>query len=62
LILTNIYNTLNENGLLIEGSNEDPGSPLSGGIYKKNAGRFNKIVSADKPSRIEIQIENLSIY
>lgn len=52
LILKNIYNSLEENGLLIEGSNEDAGSAVEGGIYKKTKFGFTLVVEAEKKSRI----------
>jgi hypothetical protein len=52
LILNNIYNSLEENGLLIEGSNEDAGSSVEGGIYKKTKLGFKLVVEAEKKSRI----------
>jgi hypothetical protein len=51
LILNNIYNSLEENGLLMEGSNEDAGSAVEGGIYQKTKSGFTLIVEAEKKSR-----------
>jgi hypothetical protein len=51
-ILENIYNGLTENGIFIEGSNENSGSKVQGAIYKKVQGRFIKLCEPEKPSRI----------
>src|ERR1035437_21537 len=51
-ILNNIYNGLEMNGLLIEGSNENAGSPVDGAIYRKYEKGFNILSEPEKPSRI----------
>ena len=51
-ILDNIHRALDQNGLLIEGSNEDAGSPVSGGIYRKTESGFDLIRYPQNPSRI----------
>jgi hypothetical protein len=58
IILNNIYNSLEENGLLIEGSNEDAGSSVEGGIYKKTIFGFTLVVEPEKKSRIIESILN----
>jgi|ERR1035437_44302 hypothetical protein len=52
LILNNIYNGLELNGLLIEGSNENAGTSVEGAIYKKYENGFILLSEAEKPSRI----------
>jgi hypothetical protein len=51
-ILLNLYNGLELNGLLIEGSNENAGSPVEGAIYKKTLEGFILITEPEKESRI----------
>ncbi|MDO9000951.1 MAG: hypothetical protein Q7W45_14375 [Bacteroidota bacterium] len=58
LIFNNIYNSLEENGLLIEGSNEDAGSEVEGAIYKKTKNGFVLMLSGEKKSRIEKSVLN----
>jgi hypothetical protein len=58
LIFNNIYNSLEENGLLIEGSNEDAGSSVEGGIYQKTKSGFTLLVEPEKKSRILESILN----
>ena len=53
LILNNIYNGLEANGLFIEGSNENEGTPVEGAFYKKIRGRFILVCEPEKPSRIK---------
>ena len=60
LILNNIYNSLEENGLLIEGSNEDAGSAVEGSIYKKTKFGFTLVVEAEKKSRIIQSVLNFN--
>jgi hypothetical protein len=55
-ILNNIYSSLDEGGLLIEGSNEDVGSIVEGGIYRKAGDSFILISQSNKPSRIQDQL------
>jgi hypothetical protein len=52
LILSNLYEGLEMNGLLIEGSNENVGSPVEGAIYKKVGNGFLLICEPERPSRI----------
>lgn len=52
LILKNIFNSLEEGGLFIEGSNENAGSEVEGAIYKKNESGFNIFAQPEKKSRI----------
>jgi hypothetical protein len=51
-VLDNIYESLLPEGILIEGSNEDAGSPVEGAVYQKTNKGFELIISSDKPSRI----------
>jgi len=51
-ILNNLYSGLNSNGLLIEGSNEDAGTPVEGAIYKKTETGFSLLQVPEKSSRI----------
>ena len=53
LILNNIYNGLVENGLFIEGSNENAGTPVEGAIYRKSEKGFLLLNEPEKPSRIK---------
>ena len=53
LIINNIYNSLEINGLLIEGSNEDAGTVVEGAIYKKSEKGFMLLSEPEKPSRIK---------
>jgi chemotaxis methyl-accepting protein methylase len=53
LILNNIYNGLEMGGLLIEGSNENEGTPVEGAIYKKDEKGFFLLIEPEKPSRIK---------
>ncbi|MGA1977611.1 MAG: hypothetical protein ABSG89_07115 [Bacteroidales bacterium] len=53
LIMNNIFHGLEANGLLIEGSNEETGSPVEGAIWQKNETRFNLINEPENPSRIK---------
>jgi len=53
LILNNLYNGLEKNGLFIEGSNENEGTPVEGAIYKKGDQGFMIISQPEKPSRIK---------
>jgi hypothetical protein len=55
-ILNNIYSSLDEGGLLIEGSNEDIGSIVEGGIYRKAGNCFILVSQSTKPSRIQDQL------
>jgi hypothetical protein len=52
-ILNNLYNGLDINGLLIEGSNEHANSPVEGDIYKKDEKGFILISEPERPSRIK---------
>lgn len=52
-ILNNIYNGLEMDGLLIEGSNENAGSPVDGAIYKKYEKGFKMVCEPENPSRIK---------
>lgn len=58
LIINNIYNGLEINGLLIEGSNEEAGTPVEGAIYRKSEKGFTLIFQPEMPSRIEEQVLN----
>jgi chemotaxis methyl-accepting protein methylase len=53
LILNNIYEGLESNGLFIEGSNENTDSPVEGEIYKKHSDGFSLVIEPEKPSRIK---------
>jgi hypothetical protein len=53
LILNNLYNGLETSGLLIEGSNENAGTPVEGAIYKKCNDGFMLLSEPEKPSRIK---------
>ncbi len=55
-VLSNIYNGLYLGSFLITGSNQDAGSDVDGGIYKKNKLGFEKIWQADRPSPINDKI------
>lgn len=53
LIFNNLYNGLETGGLLIEGSNENEGTPVEGAIYKKCEKGFMLLIEPEKPSRIK---------
>jgi hypothetical protein len=53
IVLNNLYNGLELNGLLIEGSNENSGTPVEGAIYKKKGNGFLLLCEPEKPSRIQ---------
>jgi len=57
-VLDNIYESLLPDGILIEGSNEDAGSPVEGAVYRKTCKGFDLIISSDKPSRISDMVLN----
>lgn len=61
LIFQNIYAGLHTNGLLIEGSNEDPGSPVAGAIYQKKPEGFILISESDLKSRIKDKILSFNL-
>jgi hypothetical protein len=49
-VLQNIHGSLKDNGLFIVGSNQDPGSPVSGAVFSKNDSNFNLIwMTAETP-------------
>jgi hypothetical protein len=52
-IIGHIYNSLSLGGLFIEGSNENAGSPVEGGIYRKTARGFELVLFPEKSSRIK---------
>lgn len=55
-VLENIFCSLDDEGLFVEGSNEDAGTITEGGIYKKTKSGFNTVYRTNKPSRILGQI------
>jgi hypothetical protein len=49
-ILLNVRNSLKNNGLFIAGSNQDPGSPVSGAVFSKNDSNFDLVwMTAEAP-------------
>jgi chemotaxis methyl-accepting protein methylase len=49
-ILLNVHNSLKNNGLFIAGSNQDPGSPVSGAVFSKNDSNFDLVwMTAEAP-------------
>jgi hypothetical protein len=50
--LINVYESLEEHGLFIVGSNGDAGSTVDGGIYEKRGGGFSCVYSTGKGSAI----------
>ena len=50
--LINVYESLEEQGLFVVGSNGDAGSTVDGGIYAKRGGRFSCVYSSGKGSAI----------
>lgn len=44
-VVQNLYKSIREGGLLIVGSNDDSGTPVSGAIYTRRAGKFEIAVS-----------------
>jgi len=51
--LINVYESLEEQGLFIVGSNGDAGSTVDGGIYEKRGGGFSCVYSSGKGSAID---------
>lgn len=52
-IADNLYNGLEIGGILVEGSNEDSGTPVEGAVYTKSETGFKIICQPENPSRIE---------
>jgi hypothetical protein len=52
-VIYNIYEGLNQNGLLITGSNQEAGTIVNGGIYQKKEKGFKKIFNSGEGSPIE---------
>jgi hypothetical protein len=50
--LVNVYESLEEQGLFVVGSNGDAGSTVDGGIYRKVGGGFSCVYSSGKGSAI----------
>lgn len=49
-VLLNVHSSLEDNGLFIVGSNQDPGSPVAGAVYRKNDSELDLVwMTADKP-------------
>jgi hypothetical protein len=45
-----VHNSLKNNGLFITGSNQDPGSPVSGAVFSKNDSNFDLVwMTAEAP-------------
>ncbi|MGD0466146.1 MAG: hypothetical protein ABSA84_05570 [Gammaproteobacteria bacterium] len=55
-VLKHIHSGLIEDGLLITGSNQEAGSLVHGGIYRKTTNRFEKLWQSGDGSSIEHQI------
>jgi hypothetical protein len=53
MIFRNLHYGLEINGLLIEGSNENAGTPVDGAIYKKDKNGFTLYSEPERPSRIK---------
>jgi hypothetical protein len=60
-ILTNLFQSLINGGLFIEGSNEEAGTPVEGAIYRKKNKGFELITLGDRPSRILHQVLQFDI-
>ena len=60
-IIQNIYQGLEPGGLLVEGSNENAGSPVEGGIFRKTSSGFELVKEPEKNSRIKSSVLNLAI-
>jgi hypothetical protein len=48
-----IYESLYEGGMLITGSNDDPGSTVDGGVYRKQGGSFTSVYRSGAGSAID---------
>lgn len=53
MLLNNVYNALHVNGLFIVGSNQDSGSQVHGGIYRKTNSGFMKLWQSGKGSAVD---------
>ena len=51
--LTNVFESLDEKGLLVAGSNGDAGSTVNGGIYEKQGGRFSAVYGSGSGAEID---------
>jgi chemotaxis methyl-accepting protein methylase len=60
--LLNIHQSLDSDGLFIEGSNEDAGSEVEGAIFKKTNDSFELLSAAKNPSRILNQVLKFRAY
>ncbi len=52
-VIQNLYQGLEEEGILITGSNQEANSLVHGGLYQKSAGKFKKIFHSGEGSPIE---------
>jgi len=58
--IANIITSLDEGGLFITGSNLEPGTTVSGGIYKKRSGRFEKLQVSGDGSQVDDLVQAVS--
>jgi hypothetical protein len=56
--LRRAHESLEEGGAFITGSNEDPGSTVDGGVYRKENGRFSEVYRSGSGSPIDSLIRN----
>ena len=52
-VIENFIQSLNEGGLFITGSNVEAGTVVNGGIYKKNAGRLERLEVSGEGSQVD---------
>jgi len=55
-VIKNFSDGLFNQGLLITGSNQDPDTPLDGGIYQKSGARFKKVWHSGRGSPVDAAI------
>jgi hypothetical protein len=55
-IVWNIYNTLRQGGWLVTGSNQDAGSIVHGGIYRKTSTGFDRVWQSGNGPQVESHI------
>jgi hypothetical protein len=60
-ILANIHASLTKNGILIVGSNQDPGSPVQGAIYVKNDKGFEQVWKTEEVPPVVSHIQRFNV-
>lgn len=56
-----VYESLDEGGAFITGSNEDPGSTVDGGVYRKENGRFSVVYRSGVGSPIDFLVRDYAM-